>query len=184
MKKLSFLILLFSFQSSAWADEFFKEVAKGVAINVFSEVIKSAIAAPSRVQQQLPQTVAGSVDDTERVKAIISALVESTTPLKDRIGYYGAKVDYFGAGVVDHAFILKDRTYFESRWPDRTYKIISVDEISVDPNKKFAAARYTIEYLIKRPGDQKSGTSKVTVLFGSFNVQPRIYAIKEWVSQN
>ncbi len=186
MKNIYLITLLSVFQSTPSYADFFTDVAKGVATNVLSAAIYSTIVSPAQtpVLTKIPPTIDGSVNDKERVKGIINAIMDSATPLEERIGFYAMKVDYFSAGVVDHKFILKDRKYFEKKWPERDYRIISIDEITVDPNKKFAAARYTAEYLVRRPGDEKSGTTKIVILLGSFDIQPRIYAIKEWVYRN
>lgn len=162
---------------------FFYEVAKGVAVTVLSEVITSGVTASEDVPQQISkiETTNGTQDDMRRIRLIIKNLVDQSTPLTDRIGLYATAVDYFSAGVVDHKFIQKDRKKFEKKWTEIKYNIISVDEIAVSSDRKYAAARYTLEYFVKWGDKQRSGTSEVAILIGSLNSQPRIYSIKEWV---
>ncbi len=91
------------------------------------------------------------------------------------------RVDFFNAGVVDFDFIRRDRASFEARWPQRQHVILSIDEIAVDPNRKFAFARYTVEFHVVRAGDKKSGITRLMMAIGSFDSQPRIHAIREVV---
>jgi hypothetical protein len=178
------------------SNSLFRDVVKGVAVEVISDLIMTQIHAHADTpSQQMPTTssrasdvgetnaVSGNSDDIRRVKAIISALIDTSTPLSERIGLYATRVDYFSAGVVDHDFIMGDRLRFETRWPEESYTIVSIDQIAVEPDRTSAVARYTLAYTVRRPGDQRSGTSQNYVLLGSFDSQPRVYAIKEWVSR-
>jgi len=164
--------------------DFAAEVLKKVAVDVIASVIKDAIkpGAPAGAAAQ-PAVVAGSVDDKARVRNVVAALTDTMSPLAERIGLYATRVDYFGAGVVDQRFILKDRERFEARWPIRRYTIRSIDEIAVAPDGTYAIARYTVDYQVERAGDARKGVTRVAVVIGSFHVQPRIHAIKEWVTR-
>lgn len=158
--------------------DFAADVAKKVAVDVLASVIKDAVKPGG---QSRPQVVAGTSDDKTRVQNIVLALISEELPLDERIGLYATRVDYFGAGIVGHDFILKDRQRFEKRWPTRKYSLRSVDEIEVAADRAYAMARYTIEYKVNRDLESRSGVSQVALVIGSFNVQPRIHAIKEWV---
>ncbi len=72
-------------------------------------------------------------------------------------------------------------TSFEARWPQRKHVILSIDEIAVDPQRKFAFARYTIEFHVARAGDEKYGITRLMVAIGNFDSQPRIHAVREVV---
>lgn len=168
------------------ASDFAADVLKKVAADVIASVIKDAIKPGTQPQPQpQPQTqvVAGTSDDKSRVRNIILAISDTNSPLSERIGLYATRVDYFGAGVVGHDFILKDRERFEARWPVRNYTIRSIDEIAVAADRSYAIARYTIDYDVSRGDQSRRGVSQVALVIGTFHVQPRIHAIKEWVTR-
>ena len=160
---------------------FVKEVLTQVAASVLADVIKDQL--PSNKPTQ-PPVVSASADDRTRTKSIISALTDTTTPLPERIGLYATRVDFFADGIVDHAYILRDRLRFESRWPNRKYTIRSIDEIAVAPDRTYVIARYTVDFHVSRGEDSRDGTTHVAVLIGSFNAQPRVHAVKEWVQHH
>ena len=150
------------------------DVAKGVSVNIMSEVLKASISK----QPEHYSATRGNNEDAARLQAIVNI------PLAEKIGLYATTVDYFTFGAQDHNFILRERARFEERWPTRHYTLRSFDDIEISTSGHYAAIRYTIDYSVSRAGKQRSGTSKVAVLIGDFDSQPRIYAIKEWVEQN
>ena len=162
------------------AGDFAADVVKKVAVDVIASVIKDAIKLDTHSQSQV---VSGTSDDKTRVRNLVQAFIDTNSPLSTRIGLYATKVDYFNSGVVGHDFILKDRQYFEKRWPVRNYTIRSIDEISVAADRSYAIARYTVDYRVGRGEESRSGVSQVALVIGSFHVQPRIHAIKEWVTR-
>jgi hypothetical protein len=165
---------------SSGASSFFYDVATLVAANILSDVIVDYMSAPSSP----PSVVAGSSQDIQRIRNIIQGILDQNTPLEERVSYYARQVDYFDAGTVDHAYIFEDRKRFEQRWPYRRYDLLSVDETAIDPAGKWATARYTIAYEVKRAGRTSTGKAKVALVLGSFDGQPRIHAIKEWVRRD
>jgi len=50
--------------------------------------------------------------------------LEKTQQLEAILGNYASRVKYFDNGMVDHAFIRKDKSDYYSRWPVRSYEII------------------------------------------------------------
>jgi len=169
---------------AAFARDVLKDVAKSIISDILKDAIKaSAASSPSpQSSSSLPlPVVAATTQDAQRTLNILRELTDTNIPLAERIGLYAARVDYFGAGVVDRDFIKKDRVYFESRWPSRRYSIAKVNQIAIAPDGTYVVARYTVEYHVTRPGDSRSGKSDVAVVIGSFNSQPRVHSIKEWV---
>jgi hypothetical protein len=161
------------------AADFFWKLIAHVAIEIVTEKGKEYLEGKNS-QHVEPGTSA----DYRRIQNIILGTLDSKTPLSERIGYYAYKVDYFNAGVVDRKFIKKDRRRFEKHWHHIEYKLLSIDEIAVDSNEALASVRYTIAFEVQRPGKRKTGTSQVAILIGDFYGQPRIYAIKEWVTHH
>lgn len=157
---------------------FVQEVLKQVAVSVLSDVIKDVITLRKTTD---PPTVSASEDDLIRAKKIVIALLDATVPTNERVSYYADRVDYFKSGIVDQSFIVSDQAKYEKRWPIRYYKLLSVDEIAVAPDRTFAIVRYTLEFHVSRDIEVRKGQAKAAIVIGSFNSLPRIHAIKEWV---
>lgn len=179
------IFILVSMQSVACAGIIGK-VLKGVAIAVLSDVIEASVDKLSEAQlNDLSRTAKLTTQDSEKIKFMIRNLVNPDISTNYKLMYYANDVDYFSAGVVDHNFILRDRSRFDSYWIIQNYSLTSIDEIEVSANKKFAVARYTVRFAVKsRTGKEKSGTSKYVVLIGGFGLSPKIHLIKEWVSHD
>ena len=171
---------------------FVVDLLKQVAVSVMADLVKDSVkgsgSAPATSSTQnapgpapVPVTETGNADDLRRVRAMVERLIDANAPLSDVIGLYAPRVDFFRAGVVDHDFIRRDRARFEARWPQRKHVILSIDEIAVDPQRKFAFARYTIEFHVARAGDEKHGITRLMVAIGNFDSQPRIHAVREVV---
>lgn len=165
-------------QAASGLGDFVKEVLTQVAVSVVADAVKDAFFTKKSNQ---PPTVEARADDRSRTLNIISALVDTSIPVAEKIGFYATKVDYFKSGTVDHKFILADQARYEKRWPIRSYKVRAIDEIAVAPDRTYVFARYTIDFRVSRDSEVRTGSSQVAVLIGSFNSQPRIHAIKEWV---
>jgi hypothetical protein len=165
-------------QAANGLGDFVKEVLTQVAVSVVADVVKDTFFTKKSSQ---PATVEAGADDRSRTMNIISVLVDTSVPVTERIGFYASTVDYFKSGTVDHKFILADQARYEKRWPIRSYKVRAIDEIAVAPDRSYAIARYTIDFRVSRDAEVRTGSSKVAVVIGSFNSQPRIHAIKEWI---
>jgi hypothetical protein len=157
---------------------FVHEVLKQVAVSILSDVIKDVITLRKSTD---PPTISASEDDINRAKKIVVALIDTMVPTKERVSNYAARVDYFKSGIVDRSFIVSDQAKYEKRWPIRYYKLLSVDEIAVAPDRAFAIVRYTLEFHVSHKNEVRAGQSKAAIVIGSFNSISRIHAIKEWL---
>ena len=191
--------------------KFMADVAKEVVAEVISEQITAYLKSPEhpaeppppKAQEQAfrlidsspqpsalppspaPQVAAATEDDARRIRAIIGAVSDMSIPLSERIGLYATRVDYFSAGIVDHNFIAQDRERFENRWPESRYTLKSLDQLATMDNRRYAIVRYTMSYAVARAtGEQRSGTSEVLLVIESFDSQPRIAVMKEWVHRD
>lgn len=162
------------------------KVLKGIAIAVLSDVVEASISNLSDIKlRDLSATSPLTERDREKVQSMIRNLVDPAISTNYKLSYYANDVDYFSAGVIGHDFILKDRNRFNSYWVNQNYSLVSIDEIEIASNKKFAVARYTVRFAVKsRTGKEKSGTSKYVVLIGGLGAIPKIHLIKEWVSHD
>lgn len=158
---------------------FVRDVLANVAGSVVSDVVKDTFDPASQNVSIAP----ANANEIDRTRKIINIITSESVPLSEKIGLYATSVDYFKSGVVNHSFIVKDRKRYEARWPSRRFDLISIDQIGVATDKSYVVARYTLKFIVSRPGDTRQGFSHVAVLIGSFDSQPRIHSIKEWVER-
>ncbi len=104
----------------------------------------------------------GDLDDDDSVRAFIRRYIrsgESNDPAAEMSFYAEAVDSYFDKPSFDKAAILKDRTNFVNKWPERSYTIVGEPEI-VERQDDVVIAKAQYRYTVKNGETESSGTGR------------------------
>lgn len=112
---------------------------------------------------EAPQEVGlneGKLEDDDSVRAFIRRFIksgESNDPAAE-LSFYAEAVDsYFEKASFDKAMILKDRTNFVEKWPERTYEVIGEPKI-VERQADVVIAMAQYRYKVSGESGESDGT--------------------------
>jgi|GEM_PF-4878918 len=87
--------------------------------------------------------------------------------------------EYYHHGAVRRGHIARDVAYFLRRWPQRDYRLVSIDAIVPDPEDDRALVRYAVRYAVSRQGQAASGTAYYIAQIGNLDDRPEVERIEE-----
>lgn len=127
-------------------------------------------------------SVPSNSQQSAQIREIILNFIDNNQSLTGRLNLYAEKVDYYKAGVVSRNYIRKDMLRYMKKFPSRFYRLKGIKKIDLDSSGGLAAVLYTIEFEVSNEKKIITGIADNAILIGNLDYQPKIYGIKEWVT--
>jgi hypothetical protein len=130
-----------------------------------------------------PRTEADVVFSEPRVRSFVEDFLaaQDSADAEKVLPFYGDRVNYYGSGSVDQAFIRRDkRTYFR-RWPILQYVLRGDIYIRDTPTPDAKVVTFTTGYEVHSPqrNDDARGMNQTTLIVSKVNGALKIVDHKE-----
>ena len=118
--------------------------------------------------------------------AFVEAFIQSgpSARLDSVMQFYAPKVNYYGKGVVDEAFIRKDISDLRRRWPRRKYQLFNKPVARAGPGPNQYLVSYRIGYTLADHRSETRGISNVTILVQDNDGTYSVLAVREIIEKN
>lgn len=100
--------------------------------------------------------------------------------VEHELGFYAAKVNFYGQGIKDKAFIRQSIEKLNQKWETRLYEVDSIDFVEIDYPNNQATVKLTFSYNLSKGRKHRSGTSKTLIRFDISDQDYPVSFVKEF----
>jgi hypothetical protein len=118
----------------------------------------------------------------EKVRAFLERFIDAEKTPAEQVALFTDDVEYYEQGMVGKRAIERDVARYVRHWPQRSYRVVDVPYIAVDPLTDRVFVSYTISYEVASATRHARGKADYGAVISNLDGDPKVEWIRERIA--